>query len=280
MPRYKITLEYNGSFFCGWQRQHSDADVREDSKQAKNCTCSTRNQHSVQGALEHALLKITGNSVLVEGAGRTDAGVHAFAQCAHFDLNLPIEPHRLIGGLNFYTSPHACVVLKAEFAPSDFHARFSATSREYVYKINNRRPPLALDRGRAWHVPRALDVDKIKTYAHDFWGNHNFNAFRSSACQSKNPRKTLDMFNVVETNEMIECHVKARSFLHNQVRIMVGTLVWIGLGKYEGDVIKQLLNSGERTASGPTAPAHGLYLSAVHYANHEFSNRLISDVSE
>jgi tRNA pseudouridine38-40 synthase len=271
MPRYKITIEYDGNFFCGWQRQRSDVEVFEDFPTPKTCTCFTRKQRSVQGTLEHALRKITGNDVLVEGAGRTDAGVHALAQCAHFDLNTLMEPHRLIGGLNFYTSPHACVVLNVELAPSEFHARFSATSREYVYKINNRRPPLALDRGRAWHVPRALDVDKIKTYAHDFLGNHNFNAFRSSACQSKNPVKTLDMFEVLETNEMIECHVKARSFLHNQVRIMIGTLVWIGLGKYEGEVVKQLLNGGERTASGPTAPAHGLYLSAVSYAHHAFA---------
>ncbi|MDR0631186.1 MAG: tRNA pseudouridine(38-40) synthase TruA [Holosporales bacterium] len=278
MPRYKITVEYDGSFFCGWQRQRSDAREFETCP-AQKTIFDTTQQRSVQGTLEHALRKITGENVLVEGAGRTDAGVHALAQCAHFDLTEPIDPHRLIGGLNFFTSPHACVVLNAQVVAPIFHARFSATSREYLYKISNRRSPLALDRGRAWHVSRPLDVTKIKTYAQDFLGHHNFNAFRASACQSHSPMKTLDVFDVVAAGEMIECRVKARSFLHNQVRIMIGTLVWIGLGKYEGEAVKQLLTSGTRTAAGPTAPAHGLYLSAVNYAKPDIEEKTFDGAS-
>jgi tRNA pseudouridine38-40 synthase len=255
--RYKITIEYDGAFFCGWQRQQSDMHADFVDKFSNGCTV----RPSVQGTIERAIFNLTGRCVLVEGAGRTDAGVHALAQVAHFDSPLCLDVGKLIAGLNFFA--RGCSILNVQSVPPDFHARFSAVSREYVYKIVNRRSPLAIDRGRAWHVSRPIDVEVVKQSAEEMLGSHNFNAFRSSACQSKNPVKTLDVFDVFERNEHIECRVKARSFLHNQVRIMVGTLVWIGTGKLQN--IVALLEHGDRTKSGPTAPAHGLYLAAVNY---------------
>ncbi|MDR1597779.1 MAG: tRNA pseudouridine(38-40) synthase TruA [Holosporales bacterium] len=264
MSRYKVVVEYDGSFFCGWQRQRSDFIQEADDVNPPD-SANAGAKPSVQGTIERAIFKLTGRRALVEGAGRTDAGVHALGQVAHFDWDTPIEPYRLLDGLNFYVRPYGCSVLSAEPVSADFHARFSATSREYIYKIVNRHAPLALEKARAWHVPRRLDVASIKQAAESFLGTHNFNAFRAAACQSNNPVKTLDILDIYQRQECIEIHAKAKSFLHNQVRIMVGTLIWVGLGKYSASIITELLKNGGRVKSGPTAPPHGLYLSAVNY---------------
>lgn len=259
MFRYKVTVEYDGSRFCGWQRQQHDFSA------AGQVVLSPLVKPSVQGSLEHALFCLTQESVLVEGAGRTDAGVHALAQTAHFDLSKEYDANKLIPGLNFYLRPTGAIITSASLVSTSFHARFSARSRIYLYKILNRRAPSALDEQRVWHVPYLLDLDLMMVAAHDFLGTHDFSAFRAAECQSKNPVKTLDQFDIIRRGENLEYTVKARSFLHNQVRIMVGTLVWIGRGKLPPSTICDTLLSGDRTKAGPTAPPHGLYLAGVSY---------------
>lgn len=254
MPRYKITVEYDGSKFCGWQRQQSDA-VDSDPEL----------KHSVQGAIEKALLQMTQEEVLVEGAGRTDAGVHALGQVAHFDLTVAREPQRLQAGLNFYLRPTGAVIRDVQMASDGFHARFSAISRQYRYIILNRRAPSSLLLQRVWHVPEVLHVDAMEEASQSFLGTHCFNAFRAAACQSKNPVKTLNHFELVRHDECLEWVVQARSFLHNQVRIMVGTLVWIGKGKLPVSAVQTALEAGKRCQAGPTAPPFGLYLDEVKY---------------
>lgn len=260
--RYKVIVEYDGTFFCGWQRQRSDAAFFA----GQNVPLS---RPSVQGALEEALRRMTGHPVLVEGAGRTDTGVHALGQVAHFDLSKPFEPFQLVSGLNFYTQRYGVVVLEAARVPDHFHARFSAKSREYLYKIVLRRPPLTLEAHRAWHVSlpigTQLNWKAMQDAAQAFLGTHNFSAFRAAACQSKSPIKTLDRCLIRRVESGMEVEVQARSFLHNQVRIMVGTLIAIGQGKLPADAIGQLLENGDRTQSGPTAPPDGLYLRRVYY---------------
>lgn len=274
MFRYKMIIEYDGSFFCGWQYQQKDEDIfssfsgEKDQKnlEKKLFFCRDKNVFpSVQGTLENALFKMTGMPILVEGAGRTDAGVHAFAQAAHFDLPKFIEPFKLLTGINFYIKNWGAIVVHIETVDKSFHARFSALSREYVYKIVNRRMPLALDYKRAWYVSEPLDTNSMKKAAKDFLGKHNFNAFRASACQSKDPVKTVDKCEIFVQEEKIEFYVKARSFLHHQVRIMMGTLVWIGKGKMPLSTISALLESGDRRKAGPTAPPQGLYFLRVNY---------------
>lgn len=263
--RYKIVVEYDGTFFCGWQRQRSDAAFFSE----KGADAGVL--PSVQGTLEDSLRRMTGESVLVEGAGRTDTGVHALGQVAHFDLPIQraFEPFKLVEGLNFYAQRHGVVVLEASQVPDDFHARFSAKSRTYLYQVVLRRAPLVLERHRAWHVPlpigTALKLEAMQKAAEALLGTHNFNAFRAAECQSKNPVKTLDRCHIRSTEEGIEFEVQARSFLHNQVRIMVGTLMAIGREKLPLGVIDELLKSGDRTQGGPTAPPDGLYLKNVAY---------------
>lgn len=243
--RFKLTLEYDGGGFSGWQRLAEGA--------------------SVQGALEGALLKLTGAHADVTGAGRTDAGVHALGQVAHADIAKPFAPGRLCDALNAHLRPHAVAVLSAEAAAPDFHARFDAVRRVYRYRIVNRRAPLTLDRGKAWRVPRSLDANAMQAAAQRLIGHHDFTTFRDSQCQAKSPVKTLDCASVAGKGTEIELIFEARSFLHRQVRSMVGTLVEVGLGKMTPDGVAAALASMDRSRCGPVAPPDGLYLVRVDY---------------
>ena len=252
MPRYKITIEYDGTSLAGWQAQ--------------------KEQYSVQEAIETAIFKSSGERVQVVGSGRTDAGVHALGQVAHFDLAKDWDEFRIKEAVNFHLRddeklpvPRQVAILAAEKASDDFHARFSATSRHYVYRIINRREHLALDQNRAWGVPEKLDLDAMQKAAKLLFGLHDFSSFRSSECQSKSPVKTLDEIRYEASGEYILVHVNARSFLHHMVRNLVGTLRLIGNGKWtEADLLKAL-EAKDRRAGGETAPAQGLYLTRVEY---------------
>jgi tRNA pseudouridine38-40 synthase len=245
MPRYKLTLEYDGGAFLGWQRQ-SDGP-------------------SVQASLEAAIEAFCGQQVQVVGAGRTDAGVHACGQVAHLDLAREVSVETLRNALNHHLRPAPVVVLEAAAVADDFHARFSARMRHYRYRIVNRRPPLALDRGRAWQVPGRLDAEIMHEAARRLIGRHDFTSFRSALCQAKSPVKTLAWMSVVRSGEQIEISARARSFLHHQVRNMVGTLKLIGEGRWPVERIEAVLAAHDRAAAGPTAPACGLYLMGVDY---------------
>jgi tRNA pseudouridine38-40 synthase len=245
MPRYRLMLEYDGGPFRGWQRQASGA--------------------SVQASLEAAVLAFCGEHVQVVGAGRTDAGVHAQGQVAHLDLSRAVALETLRNALNHHLRPQPIVVLEAAMVAADFHARFSATMRHYRYRIVNRRPPLALDRGRAWQVPRHLDAEIMHEAAQSLAGRHDFTSFRSALCQARSPVKTLSQLAVVRTGERIEIVARARSFLHHQIRNIVGTLKLIGEGRWPVAQIEAVLAARDRAAAGPTAPACGLYLTRVDY---------------
>jgi tRNA pseudouridine38-40 synthase len=245
MPRYKLTLEYDGRPFRGWQRQ-SDGD-------------------SVQQALEDAVRSFCGEEVQVVGAGRTDAGVHATGQVAHLDLACSVAPETLRNALNHHLRPRPLAVLEAALVQDDFHARFSATARHYVYRIVNRRAPVTLEAGRAWQVPTPLDAEMMHEAAQRLVGQHDFTSFRSALCQAKSPVKTLDRLAVKRLGDRLEIMALARSFLHHQVRNMVGTLKLIGEGRWPIEQIETVLAARERAAAGPTAPACGLYLVRVDY---------------
>ena len=247
MPRYAITVEYDGGPFVGWQRQD--------------------NGPSVQGALETALAGLTGEEALVQGAGRTDAGVHALAQVAHFDVSRSWQTDRIRDGLNAHLGDAPIAVLSARATDDDFHARFSATRRHYLYRIANRRPKLALEYGRAWRVPVALDAETMHEAAQHLIGQHDFTTFRASECQAKSPVKTVDFISVSRRGDDIEIAINARSFLHNQVRSIAGSLKLVGEGKWHAADMKQALKARRRSACGPVAPAHGLYLIRVDYGN-------------
>jgi tRNA pseudouridine38-40 synthase len=245
VPRYKLTIEYDGGPFVGWQRQD--------------------NGPSVQGALEDAVFAFCGERVTVHGAGRTDTGVHALGQVAHLDLadDKPLDTVR--SALNFHLKPHPIVVIEAQCAPADFHARFSATGRRYRYRLLNRRAPPALDRGHVWHVPVALDEAAMAEAARLLVGHHDFNSFRSTSCQAPSPIKTLDRLDVARQGETIRIDVAARSFLHNQVRILVGTLQLVGRRQWTLEDVADALAARDRTRAGPTAPPQGLCLMEVRY---------------
>lgn len=244
--RFKLTIEYDGGPFQGWQRL-PDAP-------------------SVQGALEDAVEKLTGARGDVIGAGRTDAGVHAYAQVAHVDIEKPFAASRLADALNAHLRPHPVAVLEAEEAAPDFHARFDAVRRSYVYQIVNRRAPLTIDRDRCWRVPRRLDVDAMHEAAQRLVGLHDFTTFRDSQCQARSPVKTLDVCDVLRTDEdAIAVWCVAQSFLHRQVRSMVGTLVEVGVGKMRPDDVTRVLAAADRAQCGPVAPPDGLYLARVNY---------------
>ncbi|MCH8038451.1 MAG: tRNA pseudouridine(38-40) synthase TruA [Proteobacteria bacterium] len=245
MTRYKLTLEYDGRGFVGWQRQD--------------------NGPSVQAALEAAVKGFCGEAITVHGAGRTDAGVHALAQVAHIDLEKETGAETLRDALNFHLKPAAVAVLAAEAVADDFHARFSATERAYRYRIVNRRAPLTLDRGRAWLVPVPLDAGAMGEAARALLGRHDFTSFRAGECQAKSPVKTLDALEVSRDGDEIWIEARARSFLHHQVRNMVGTLKLVGEGKWSRADMARALAARDRRAAGPTAPADGLYLVAVRY---------------
>ncbi|HEV2562442.1 MAG TPA: tRNA pseudouridine(38-40) synthase TruA [Rhizomicrobium sp.] len=243
--RYRLRLEYDGSLFVGWQRQDNAA--------------------SVQGALEEAIFKLSGERVTVTGAGRTDAGVHALGQVAHFDLEKEFPGEKIRDALNHYLKPDPVAVLDAEIAAPDFHARFSATARHYLYRIICRRAPLALERGHAWHVVRDLDAVAMHEAAQALVGQHDFTTFRASECQAKSPVKTLDKLNVYRSGDEIRIEASARSFLHHQVRSMVGTLKLVGEGKWTVKEVADALAAADRTQCGTVAPPDGLYLVKVDY---------------
>ena len=253
MPRYRFLIEYDGTGFHGWQRQPHGP--------------------SVQAAVEEALMGLTGEQSVVTGAGRTDSGVHALGQVAHADLSKIWKADRLRDGLNahlretlretFRETPVS--ILHVDAVESAFHARFSATERHYLYRIVNRRAPLALDRGRAWQVMRRLDAEAMAKAARCLVGTHDFTTFRATECQAKTAVKTLNSLDVFRRGETVEITAGARSFLHNQVRSMVGSLKLVGEGKWSENDLVAALAAADRAACGPVAPPWGLYLAAVRY---------------
>jgi len=245
MPRFKLTIEYDGSAFVGWQRQD--------------------NGSSVQGALEIAARGYCQADIMVQGAGRTDAGVHALGQVAHVDLPRDDRPEVVANALNAHLRPHAIAVLKAEKVSDTFHARFDAIERGYIYRIVNRRAPAVLDTGRAWWVIPPLDAEAMHHAAQVLIGRHDFSSFRAVDCQAKSPERTLDEISVSRSGEVITVRVRARSFLHHQVRNFLGTLKFVGEGKWNADDVKRVLEARDRAVAGPTAPPDGLYLSHVRY---------------
>jgi tRNA pseudouridine38-40 synthase len=246
--RIALLIEYDGSLFHGWQRQ--------------------MRLPTVQATIEAALKRYCGADVTLHCAGRTDAGVHALGQVAHVDLPIKKQPHeafRVMEAANFYLRDSGVAILAAKNVEEDFHARFSALWRRYEYRLTMRRAPLVLEEGRVWRIPVALDVEAMRMAANFLIGRHDFSAFRSSDCQAKSAVRTLDCLNIVQHNSHLTFEVQARAFLHNQVRIMVGTLVEIGRGRFAPEVILQMLQSTHRADSGMTAPADGLFFMAVGY---------------
>ena len=245
MPRYKLTIEYDGSGFSGWQRQE--------------------NGPSIQQVLEESVFALTGQTISVHGAGRTDAGVHASGQVAHVDLRREWSAWRLREAINAHLVGRPIAVLEVEPAADDFDARRSAIRRDYLYRIVNRRAPLTFEFGRAWHVKYALDAGAMHEAAQLLIGRHDFSTFRDSQCQASSPLRTLDRLEVTRDDDRIEFFVGARSFLHRQVRSMVGSLVEVGSGKWRPADLRAALESADRSRCGPVAPACGLYLAEVGY---------------
>jgi len=245
MPRFKLTLEYDGTPFVGWQRQAEGL--------------------SVQGVLEEAVFAFTGERPGVRGAGRTDAGVHATGQVAHLDLSRDWPADRIRDALNAHLRPHPVAVLLAERVADDFDARFSAIGRRYRYLVLDRRAPPALDRHRVWHVPRRLDAEAMHAAAQGLLGRHDFTTFRAAACQAKSPVRTLDVLDVRRDGDRIVVEAAARSFLHNQVRSLVGSLVQVGEGRWSAAELRAALDARDRARCGPVAPPDGLCLTGVVY---------------
>jgi len=245
MARYRLTIEYDGRPFVGWQRQE--------------------NGPSIQAALEEAIPKFCGETVTVFAAGRTDTGVHALGQVVHIDLERETSPDEIQGALNFHLKPAPVAVLDVAEVALEFHARFDAKARHYLYRIVNRRAPLTIQAGLAWRVPVPLDVEAMQAGANLLIGKHDFTTFRSIQCQSRSPVKTLDVFEFTRTGDVIEARVKARSFLHHQVRSMVGTLKLVGEGSWTVEDVRLALEARDRTALGLNAPPDGLYLTKVDY---------------
>ncbi len=245
MPRYKLTLEYHGGPFVGWQRQAEGL--------------------SVQQVLEEAIRCLEPEAPAIAGAGRTDAGVHARGQVAHCDLTREWSPFRLAEALNHHLRPHPVAVLDARQLDDTFHARFSATGRRYLYRVLCRRAPLTLEGGLIWRVPYALDAPAMQKAADLLIGHHDFTTFRSAQCQAASPAKTLDEARIEAAGDELHFHFAARSFLHNQVRSMVGTLERVGAGKWPVERVGTALASRDRSQCGPVAPPDGLYLTYVHY---------------
>jgi len=243
--RYKMTIEYDGGLFAGWQLQ-ADAPT-------------------VQGAIEDAIFALTGARPTVHAAGRTDAGVHARGQVAHVDLKRDWDTWTLRNAINAHLRPHPVSVLAIETVNGEFHARFKAIRRSYLYRIANRPAPLALDRGKAWWHPVKLDHEAMHEAAQALIGKHDFTTFRAASCQAQSPVKTLDRLDITRDGDMIDCTVEARSFLHHQVRSMVGSLKLVGEGKWRSGDIRDALEARDRTRCGPVAPPTGLYLMRVDY---------------
>ena len=245
MTRYRLTLEYDGAGFVGWQRQANGASIQEE--------------------LEKAVHGFCGETVTVHGAGRTDAGVHALGQVAHVDIQRETDALTVRDALNAHLRPHPITVCLAEAVSDEFHARFSAVERSYLYRILNRRAPAALLRGKVWHVPSDLDVAAMVEAARVLVGHHDFTTFRATLCQAKSPVKTLDRLSVTRDGEELLVCAQARSFLHHRVRNMVGTLKLVGDGKWTAEDVAAALEARDRSKGGPTAPADGLYLMNVRY---------------
>jgi tRNA pseudouridine38-40 synthase len=245
MTRFRLLVEYDGGPYVGWQRQENGA--------------------SIQRALEEAVFAFCGERVTTVGAGRTDAGVHALGQVVHLDIARACSAATLRDAVNFHLKPQPIAVLAAAVASPDFHARFSAIGRRYLYRILNRRAPPVLERGRAWWVPVPLDTAAMQEAAQRLVGRHDFTSFRSSICQAASPLKTLDRLEVEQQGEEIRIHAAARSFLHHQVRNMAGSLKLVGEGRWSADDIAAALAARDRRAAGPTAPPEGLFLMEVRY---------------
>jgi tRNA pseudouridine38-40 synthase len=245
MPRYRITIEYDGTPFVGWQRQE--------------------NGRSVQQAIEEAIAKFAGESVTLRAAGRTDAGVHALGQVAHLDLARDWPADTVRDALNAHLRPEPVAIVEAAQAAPDFDARFSAVKRHYLYRILNRRAPAALEFNRVWAIPQPLDTDAMHRAAQALIGKHDFTTFRAAECQADSPLRTLDRLDVSREGGEIAVRASARSFLHSQVRSMVGSLVKVGEGKWPESRIGEILAARDRAACGPLAPPQGLYLAAVDY---------------
>ena len=245
MPRYKLTIEYDGTPYVGWQAQDNGV--------------------SVQGVLTEAVAAFAGERVVIGAAGRTDAGVHALGQVAHVDLAKDWDAETVRDAINFHLRPQPIAVLVAERTTPDFDARFSAVKRHYLYRIVNRRADLTLEQNRAWRVPRLLDAEAMHAAARCLIGRHDFTTFRSTECQAKSPVKTLDRLDVARDGDEIRVTAAARSFLQHQVRSMVGSLIHVGEGKWRADDLAAALAARDRTACGQVAPPHGLYLVRVDY---------------
>jgi tRNA pseudouridine38-40 synthase len=245
MPRYKITIEYDGTSFAGWQKQNRVT--------------------TVQGLLETALSKIADHPVAIICAGRTDSGVHAIAQVIHVDFAKPRTASQIMQGVNTHILPHRIVVVAVKEVADDFHARFSAKQRHYRYQICSRDARLALDETRAWHLFQTLDIEAMRHAAKDFIGTHDLSSFRASECQANSPVKTINRIDISTEDDFIMIRVCAPSFMHNQVRIMVGTLAEIAIGKRDKNSIPQIIKAKNRIAAGITAPACGLYFTKVDY---------------
>jgi len=245
MPRYKLLIEYDGAPFVGWQMQVPG--------------------RTVQGTLMEAIEAFCGERVKVQGAGRTDTGVHALGQVAHVDLAKDWDPDTVRDALTAHLRPHPVAVLAAEIVPDTFDARFSARARHYLYRIVNRRTDLALERGRAWRLPRRLDESAMAAAARHLIGRHDFTTFRHVDCQAKSPVKTLDRLDVARDGEEVRIMASARSFLHSQVRSMVGSLVYVGEGRWSADDLAAARDARDRSACAMVAPSQGLYLVRVDY---------------
>ena len=245
MTRFRLIVEFDGRPYMGWQRQAHGP--------------------SVQQAIEDAIEAVTGEPAVLHAAGRTDAGVHGLAMSAHVDVETGLTPFRLMGGINAKLRPQPVAILACDAVTEDWHARFSCLGRRYVYRIVNRRAPLALDQGRAWRVTQPLDADAMHAAAQRLLGLHDFTTFRSAHCQAASPVKSLDELRVEQDGERIAVHAAARSFLHHQVRSMVGCLVWVGQGKWSADDLQAALEARNRAALGFNAPPDGLYFVEASY---------------
>ena len=245
MPRYKLTIEYDGRPYKGFQAQDG--------------------LPSVQGSIERAVKAFSGQDLRLQAAGRTDTGVHATGQVIHIDLERDWRAEVVRDAMNAYLVPEPIAVLEAEVATSDWHARFSATERRYIYRILNRKAPPALDRGRVWHVKKPLDAEAMHAAAQVLIGHHDFTTFRHMQCQAKSPMKTMDVARAWREGDYVLLEFASRSFLHRQVRSMTGTLGEVGVGRWSADDVRVALEARDRKACGPVAPADGLYLTGVKY---------------